>query len=157
MRGGASSPLLSLSGQAHLCPINRASSTVLLRWSRELTLLNVEAGEGWSQFCASLSWRPLVVTGAMYISTKHGCGSVMGAAMALSSAPGPDITWALVASRPPTSFRSLLFLPLQICLSPQDIKHSASLSPVHHHIFTYHNGAKPLGPWFLLPTHGRWP
>lgn len=54
--------------------------------------------------------------------------------------------WPQVASRPPTPACFLPPSPLQICLSAQDMNHSAPpLSPTPHHIFAHHNGIWPPG------------
>lgn len=73
-------------------------------------------------------------------------------------APNPkswNNTMAPAASKPPTSAGSSLPLPLQVCLSAQDMNHSVcvSLFPVPHHMYAYHNRAQL--PVFSLQGPGQ--
>ena len=84
-------------------------------------------GPRWGSIpCAST--QPSMITGAMNINTDYGCRSMMDACMFLGNSPGPDITMAVGGKQTTRSVCSSVSLPLQICLSSQDMNHSVSLS-----------------------------
>lgn len=73
---------------------------------------------------------------------NHGCLRATDPDMTYGSRPGQDITMASVASRTPTSAISSPPLTLQICLSPQHMNLSPSLSlPYPHPVLACQNSA----------------
>lgn len=90
------------------------------------------------------SSRPLVVTGVKDINTDYSSRRALGSSL------GPNITMA------PGGNSSSPHLPLQICLCPQDMKHSPFLClsfPTLHHIYAQYNGAYPFSRAMVSPTH----